>query len=459
MNSVIYGDIQKDIIGNNKIYYNQYYIGVNKFIHEDYNYININEQHFLSYHKNIPLKQGLINNKKIIVLGWTYRIDRITNDIFYNILSLEELLLNITGRFIIIYDDILYKDFLGTFDVFFDKKKKIIASDIHFFIENANYTYLDEKMDELDSLFFHLSPFLEYKDVYRLPATLTLNIKTLKRGKINLNINSNIKYNDFISKLYEYSNNIFHNMKNHNNNIAISLSAGYDSRALFQLLLESKIKFSIINHIAGPWKKYDEIILTLIGKIFNIEINNKTVLNSKNTLFVAGSEWDKFHCFLKDRNGIKSKKYDYSNVGELVVDVFGKILLNNKIFIKNLKYFYLYMRNSSNNWHIFDYVAYYFYMNNYYGARSYITDLIEKDLILILNSYQICYQFLKFPYAMTHSSAIDVINKNKILRNIPVNTLKKDRHIEKEQYLINKFNNFALIWLKNNYSGVKNIYE
>lgn len=443
------------------IFRNQYVIQKDKYEHIDFKYINIGNK-ILSYEKHVPIHISQFQNKQIIVLGWAYRIDIVDNDIFTGIDNLCELMHMLSGRFIVIYDNIIYKDFLGVYDVFFSKKLDIIASDIHFIDNTINYTYIDEYFDDIDSIYFNMSPFLDYKYIYRLPARLSININTLKMNRIDFlnQIKSNIKYDDMVNKLYQYTDNILHNMNNQSSNIVIALSAGYDSRALLQCILHSGIKFSILNHKVTKWKIHDEIIPKVIAQQLNIKVNDANIINDEGTLFLNGSEWDKFHCALKDRNNVSNKLYSYETINDFILDAFG-INIINKTLLKNFRFYNIFMKKylEKTKWHPLDLGCYYYYLNNYYGARSSVIDSENKSMLLLCNSYSICNMFLKFPYMISHGVAMLIIDDNDILKKLPINALSTRRNKEKYQYIQDRFNDFCKTWLDVDIGNKRSIYR
>lgn len=435
------------------IFRNQYVIQKEKYEHIDFKYIEVDGK-VLSYEKHVPIHTSVLNNKQIIVLGWVYRIDVVTENIFDNIKSIEDLVYNLTGRFIVIYDSKIYRDFLGTYDVFFSKKLDIISSDIHFIQSDIEYTYLDDEMDDIDSVFFHMSPFIEYKNIYRLPACLCLDIRHHKIHEINFFArNIDVNYNEMLNLLYNYSNNALHNIKTENRNIVVSLSGGFDSRALLQLMLKSNIYFTVLNYKRRHHKIHDEILPELICKRLNIKINDDKIINDENTIFLYGFEWDVFHCAFKERADVHLKRYSYETMCDLFYEAF-YLKNKSKNMKKNFKYYNIYLKEylKNTNWHVLDCASYYFYLNNCVAPMFAMTDKINRNMLLLLNSYTIFGMFLKFPYMMTHNVAIDIINQNKDLKSIPINCLS----IKGTKELIRTLQ-YTLNHLVNTWLNIKNI--
>lgn len=102
-------------------------ISNNKLILQDYNIIKYNKK-YIYYHNDLPIFLGSINSNMIIIIGFAYRIDTITDDLLFGYSSFEKVLELLSGKFLIIYDNKLYVDFYNSFDVFFSKKLNLITN-------------------------------------------------------------------------------------------------------------------------------------------------------------------------------------------------------------------------------------------------------------------------------------------------------------------------------------------
>ena len=412
-------------------------ISNNKLILQDYNAIKYNDK-YIYYHNDLPIFLGSINSNTIIILGFAYRIDTITDDLLFECSSLEKVLELLSGKFLIIYNNKLYVDFYNSFDIFFSKKLNLITNDITFIDANIEYDFLDKNEDKLDNIFFNLSPFLKYKNIYKLPFGFSLDIVTFKLEYVSLMLRhyDNILMEDILNLIRKTYPNIIANIQN-KFPICLSLSGGIDSRACLTLMLEQGYNFTIINWDREDRNLPDKIIPRIICDKYKLKLIGIEDFDSK-YIVILGYDFDIFHSALKDRKNYRDCKTERE-----ILDLY--IPNDNTIFKKNRKFYELYVKDKLHNFHIFDRIQLYFYIGNCIAPMMKVDSMGGMNCISLFNNYKICRYMLQFFKYRIHEISLRICESNKFLWNLPFNSLNKIESNEKIQSLSWSLNNTFLL--------------
>lgn len=402
------------------------------------------------YFNKIKFQIMKFNNKNLIIIGLIFRTDIITNDVLKNIKNIDELIRNTTGSYIIIYDNILYKYFLGTIEIFYDKKNMVISNDISLLNQNIKYVNINEQLEKLQSnIYFNLSPFIldkKYK-IYRLNGFQILNLLNFSRNNNTINI---IKKDIYTIKniLYETSNIIFHNMKLNNYNVVLSLSAGFDSRAMLQLLLNSNIEFKVYNKVRNiSHVKYtDGIIPSILCKKFNIKMIDIKDFKCQDIL-IRGHDFEIYNTNNKDCFDFMNKKFS-------IKQILSKYIYNIPNFKSNLKYFNLYIKKYYKNINFVDLITLYFQYQNQFASYFYENNKFEINMIILFNNKTIGEMLLNYPFLHKHFWSNFIISDNIFLKNFPVNSLIKNT----TNQMINNYKNNSN-YFYNYYKDIKESIE
>lgn len=286
------------------------------------------------YYKNLSNLKIINKNTEdqIIIIGLCISCTNRTVD---NMLSeiknknIEEIISNFTGNYIIIYKNMIYKDFcnlqkLYTYKLFYNNE---------FFISN-NALIFKNLFD------FNLGEYKKFgghREQYCSPGTSCYSkVKTLYNSQkidINGNIYNNkllkldlkdkINLNKFLNIYSEYCKNVikklYTDLKNKNKNLFLALTGGKDSRMILSVILNLKIPITIITF---KIKKYDIEIAIEICKKFNlkhilIDLNKLSINEEKKELWdnIIGNE------LLETDNEIIQKEAleKYLNEGDCII--------------------------------------------------------------------------------------------------------------------------------------------
>lgn len=264
------------------MYKNQFIIcNKNNKLNLQYNEIHLNKNRYL-YFKNLEYK--ILNNSenRIIVIGFcltSKNVDSFEKE-FINIenKNIEDVLSILTGNYIVIYKDIIYKDFMNLQRLYTYKSKY----NNEFFISNNPLIFRNV-------FHFNLGDYKKFGGNFRKHSTAGKTcfskVKALYNSQnidiygnitynkiLKLNENDKINLNDFLNIYTKYCKNVLLNLYNQlvskNKKLFLALTGGKDSRMILSILLDLKIPFTVLTL---KIIKDDYLIASEICKKFNLE--------------------------------------------------------------------------------------------------------------------------------------------------------------------------------------------
>ena len=244
------------------IYRNQFIIcnGLSNDIKNklDLKFIKLNSNRYL-YYKKLKYKIFNINENQIILIGFCLQSDpnmkQNLNDIFNNdIKDIEIVLSTLVGNYIVIYKDMIYKDFGNLYKLFlYNNNNEILISNNALIFKNLLNLDLGIKK-KFGGHKFRYCPAgkSSFSKVLTLYNSQNINIygKIYHNSLIKNKIINKLKINNFVKMHAEYCcqilNNLYNYLKNKNKKLFLALTGGRDSRMILALCLHLKIPFEVI---------------------------------------------------------------------------------------------------------------------------------------------------------------------------------------------------------------------
>lgn len=332
------------------IHRKQFLISSKKYIREDFNYINLENNIVLSYQQDLKIQSTETILGKVYILGLAYQVKKGKNTPIEELKKIitEEEILDIlstwSGRYIVILNSKLYMDFGGILGCFYGKDKNgttYVSSSLALIKENFNINELEyEKIERNSSMDWYPGPLTILENTYRLLPSEILNIYTLEKKFKNYKIDfSSLSQEELKKEFIENFSNLLKNIeKEFNGNLLLPLTGGTDSRTILAFLLRNNIKFS--SHIMVGESKLESFDLRTGKKISEkFRFNHKVIKkNNKMTRSIAEERDKKFlkHCLKQTINGGREFiKYDlYSEIENK------SLILRGHVFEGTLKYYF-----------------------------------------------------------------------------------------------------------------------
>ena len=251
----------------------QFFIADFPFQRDDFKHIELKCGKIISYHKDLKVQIAGDN----VLIGYAYRVDKVAEIDIASVKYTDRR--NISGRFVLITDNLMYMDACGTLGLCygFDKALHIcVSSSLHLMKEALNCELISNyKVSYGDG-----HGILDY---YPIPYTPLDGIwKLLPSQYIDLSNSRILQLDDYFSRRYkdkplEWLQNRFTDefvtlLKNiereFGTEIWLPLTAGVDSRTILALLLKSGVQFSAYTSLRDNTKPNDrKIPLRLCKKI------------------------------------------------------------------------------------------------------------------------------------------------------------------------------------------------
>ena len=224
----------------------------------DLKFIKLNSNRYL-YYKKLKYKIFNINENQIILIGFCLQSDpkrkQNLNDIFNNdIKDIEIVLSTLVGNYIIIYKDMIYKDFGNLYKLFlYNNNNEILISNNALIFKNLLNLDLGIKK-KFGGHKFRYCPAgkSSFSKVLTLYNSQNINIygKIYHNSLIKNKIINKLKINNFVKMHAEYCcqilNNLYNYLKNKNKKLFLALTGGTDSRMILALCLHLKIPLEVI---------------------------------------------------------------------------------------------------------------------------------------------------------------------------------------------------------------------
>ena len=238
------------------IHRKQFLISSKKYIREDFNYIDLDNNLILSYQQELKIQVIETILGKAYILGLAYQVKKDKNTPIEELKKIitEEEILDIlstwSGRYIVILNSKLYMDFGGILGCFYGKDKNgttYVSSSLALIKENFNINELEyEKIERNSSMDWYPGPLTILENTYRLLPSEILNIYTLEKKFKNYKIDfSNFHQEELKKEFIESFSNLLKNIeKEFNGDLLLPLTGGTDSRTILAFLLKNNIKFS-----------------------------------------------------------------------------------------------------------------------------------------------------------------------------------------------------------------------
>lgn len=238
------------------IHRKQFLISNQKYVREDFKYIELENNLILSYQEALKLQSVETLLGKVYILGLAYQVKKDKNTPIEELkkIRIEEEILGIlstwSGRYIVILNSKLYMDFGGMLGCFYGKDKNgttYVSSSLALIKENFNINELEyEKIERNSPMDWYPGPLTILENTYRLLPSEILNIYTLEKKFKNYKMDfSNFHQEELKKEFIESFSNLLKNIEQEfNGDLLLPLTGGTDSRTILAFLLKNNIKFS-----------------------------------------------------------------------------------------------------------------------------------------------------------------------------------------------------------------------
>ena len=211
------------------------------------------------YYNDLPYKIFNDNKNKIIVVGFCIQSDpdrpQNLNDIFNdNIEDIELVLSTLVGNYIVIYKNMIYKDFGNLYKLFtYDNNNEILISNNALLFKHLLNLDLGEKKNFGGHNFAYCPPGKScFSKVLTLYNSQNINIdgKIYHNSLLKNKIINKLTINDFVKMHTKYCcqiiTNLYNFLKAKEKRLFLTLTGGKDSRMILAICLHLKIPFEVI---------------------------------------------------------------------------------------------------------------------------------------------------------------------------------------------------------------------